>query len=77
MRAFGLRMALCGYGDLEVRDDSGVSRVITGVDERIGEDGERYLVLLSTPRNKPETASKPEANTTHGEEVDRSLRGAF
>lgn len=67
MNAHGLMMALAGYpGFLEVRDDSGVSRVITGVDRRIGEDGQEYLVLLSTPRNKPEKAPEPGPNTIPG-----------
>jgi hypothetical protein len=65
MNAHGLMMALAGYpGFLEVRDDSGVPRVYHGVDRRVGEDGQEYLVLLSTPRSKPEKAPEPESNTT-------------
>lgn len=65
MDANSLILALASQpGFLEVREDhAGETRVYTGVDRRIGEDGDEYLVLLSTPRNKPETAPEEESGT--------------
>jgi hypothetical protein len=62
MDANSLILALASQpGFLEVREDqAGETRIVTGVDRRIGEDNQEYLVLLSAPRSKPETAPEPE-----------------
>lgn len=58
MDANSLILALAGQpGFLPVREDqAGATRDITGVDRRVDDEGNEYLVLLSTPRNKPEKA---------------------
>jgi len=66
MDANSLILALASQpGFLPVREDhAGETRDITGVDRRIGEDNQEYLVLLSAPRSKPETAPEPESSAT-------------
>jgi hypothetical protein len=68
MDANSLILALASQpGFLPVREDqAGETHDVTGVDRRLGEDGEEYLVLLSAPRSVSEKAPEPVPSTTPG-----------